>query len=35
MVSKVFSAFRTLVFMSLIVCAASAVKLGVALHFLR
>ena len=35
MVSKAFSFVRTLVFMSLIVCAASAVKLGFALHYLR
>ena len=35
MVSKAFAFVRTLVFMSLIVCAASAVKLGFALHYLR
>jgi hypothetical protein len=35
MVSKVFSLIRTLVFMSLILCAVSAVKLSLALHYLR
>jgi hypothetical protein len=35
MVSKACSFIRTLVFMSLILCAASAVKLGFALHYLR
>jgi hypothetical protein len=35
MASKAFSFIRTLAFMSLIVCTASAVRLGFALHFLR
>jgi hypothetical protein len=35
MVSKAFSVIRTLVFMSLILCAVSAVKLSLALHYLR
>ena len=35
MVSKAFSFIRTLAFMSLILCAVSAVKLGFALHYLR
>jgi len=35
MVSKAFSLIRTLVFMSLIICATTAVKVGFALHHLR
>jgi len=35
MVSKAFSVIRTLAFMSLIVCAASTVRLALALHLLR
>jgi hypothetical protein len=35
MVSKALSLVRALVLMSLIICAASAVKLGFALHYLR
>jgi hypothetical protein len=35
MVSKAFAFLRTLALMSLVLCAALAVKLGVALHYLR